>query len=247
MNSDSFVEAIQRAMHDANQPPICLVCRIIGRQENRLGTPHAFKLGVSVPQLLANNHTWVLSRIALKMTVYPQWRDTIQIVTWPSGIQRVFALRDFDIRHHNQTIGSCVSAWIIIDTAYRKPIRPTSFVDQLNPITGKHVFDHPLGKLPRFRESQFEIRFNVRYSDLDINQHVNNVSYIEWALESIPDIGENHRLLSELEINFLGEALLGDLVIARCQALDDRGFVFAHSIVRQADGRELIRARTTWQ
>jgi len=158
----------------------------------------------------------------------------------------VFALRDFDIRHKNQTIGSCVSAWIIIDTAHRKPIRPTFIVDQLNPVEREHVLDHPLGKLPRFQESQFEHRFKVRYSDLDINQHANNVSYIEWALENIPDIGENHRCLTDLEINFLGEAFLGDQVIAGCRTMDDQGTVYAHNIVRETDNQELIRARTVW-
>jgi acyl-ACP thioesterase len=207
---------------------------------------HAFKLGVAVSQLLANNYTWVLSRIALKMTAYPVWRDTIQIATWPSGIQRIFALRDFDIRHENRTIGSCVSAWIIIDAAHRKPIRPTSFVEQLNPLEKEHVLDHPLGKLPRFRGSEFEHRFRVRYSDLDINQHVNNVSYIEWVLENIQSIEKNQRCLAELEINFLGEAFLGDEVIAGCRAMDSQGTEYAHNIVRETDNRELIRARTIW-
>ena len=56
-----------------------------------IASSHALKLGVSVPQLLASNYTWVLSRIYLKMNHYPGWEDSIQIHTWPSGIQRVFA------------------------------------------------------------------------------------------------------------------------------------------------------------
>ncbi len=57
---------------------------------------HALKLGVAVSQLQANNYTWVLSRIILKMFDYPQWGDTIQIHTWPSGIEGAFALRETD-------------------------------------------------------------------------------------------------------------------------------------------------------
>ena len=45
---------------------------------------HALELGVSVPQLLADNYTWVLSRMVLNMSHYPGWRDAIQIHTWPS-------------------------------------------------------------------------------------------------------------------------------------------------------------------
>jgi medium-chain acyl-[acyl-carrier-protein] hydrolase len=207
---------------------------------------HALKLGVSVPQLLAGNHTWVLSRIYLKVNQYPGWGDAIQVHTWPSGVRRVFALRDFDIRRDDCTIGSCISAWIIIDTAGRRPVRPTSFARQLNPVDRQHVLDHPLGKLPVLKTPQVEKRFNVRYRDLDINQHVNNVSYIEWLLECVPGIVENDRSLSELEVNFLGEALHGDTVLARCCNQDEKGMRIAHDILRESDGRELIRARTVW-
>jgi medium-chain acyl-[acyl-carrier-protein] hydrolase len=207
---------------------------------------HALKLGLSVPQLLANNYTWVLSRIYLKMNQYPGWGDTIQVHTWPSGIQRVFALRDFDLHQDGCSIGSCISAWIIIDAANRRPVRPTSFARQLNPVDRKHVLEHPLGKLPVLKTPQIEKRFSVRYRDLDINQHVNNASYIEWLLECLPGIVENGRCLSELEVNFLGEALHGDTVLARCQNLDEKSKLIAHDILREADGRELIRARTSW-
>ena len=207
---------------------------------------HALKLGVSVPQLLAGNYTWVLSRVFLKMNQHPGWGDTIQVQTWPSGIQRVFALRDFDIRQDDRTIGSCVSAWIIIDAANRRPVRPTSFTRQLNPVDREHVLDHSLGKLPVLKTPQIEKRFSVRYRDLDINQHVNNVSYIEWLLECIPGIFENNCCLSELEVNFLGEALHGNRVLARCRNLDEEGTQFAHDMLCEDDGRELIRARTTW-
>jgi medium-chain acyl-[acyl-carrier-protein] hydrolase len=208
---------------------------------------HALKLGVSVPQLLASNYTWVLSRIYLNMNHYPGWGDTIQVHTWPSGIQRVFALRDFDIRQGDGTIGSCVSAWIIIDATNRRPVRPTGFAQQLNPVDRQHVLDHPLGKLPVLETPQIEKPFSVRYRDLDINQHVNNASYIEWLLECIPGMVENGRCLSELEVNFLGEALYGDRVLARCCHQDEEEMRFAHDVLRKADGRELIRARTSWQ
>jgi len=208
---------------------------------------HALKLGVAVSQLQANNYTWVLSRIILKMVAYPQWGDTIQIHTWPSGIEGAFALRDFDIRCNDQTMGACISAWIIIDTNKRRPVRPKAFVQQLKPVDKGHVLNQPLTKLPALTEFQFEKRFQVRYHDLDINQHVNNVNYIEWLLECCDDDHLNNTVLSNLSVNFLGEALQHDLVKARSQPLDGDGLRFGHDILRETDGREMIRARTTWR
>ncbi len=208
---------------------------------------HALKLGVAVSQLQASNYTWVLSRIILEMYTYPQWGDTIQIHTWPSGIEGAFALRDFDIRRNDQTIGACISAWIIIDTGKRRPVRPKAFARQLKPVDKGHVLDQPLTKLPALSEHQIEKLFQVRFHDLDINQHVNNVNYIEWLLECHDYDRLHHSVLSELSVNFLGEALLHEKVRARSNALDSKELVWGHDILRVTDGRELIRAQTTWK
>jgi len=208
---------------------------------------HAFKLGVSVHQLLEKNYTWVLSRMMLTMDNFSTWRDPIRVKTWPSGIQTVFALRDFEICDpDNQIKGRSVSAWIVIDADKRRPVRPTSFADQINSIEGKHALEYNLNKLPRVEDPQFNSRFFVRYHDLDINQHVNNVSYIEWLLESIPDFGQNGLTLKELEINFLGEAFKEDRITALCRQENPAGTCYSHSIIREKDKTELIRARTVW-
>jgi medium-chain acyl-[acyl-carrier-protein] hydrolase len=210
---------------------------------------HAFELGVAVSQLMAENATWVLSRILLKMIRYPVWRDAIQVHTWPSGILGAFAFRDFDLRDEtDRSIGCARSAWIVIDAQSRRPIRPTLFADRLKPSEKEPVTNDTLNKLPQPRGGDWvEKRFHVRYGDLDINQHVNNVSYIEWLLESIPGIGETRLALKELEINFLGEALQGDQVTAKCVAYRGNKNEFGHSVVREKDAHELIRARTVWR
>jgi fatty acyl-ACP thioesterase B len=86
----------------------------------------------------------------------------------------------------------------------------------------------------------------VRYSDLDINQHVNNVTFVEWVIESTPSTILNAAVLTELEINFLAEAFHNDQIIATCapEGLDNT--IYHHSLTRQRDGRELARARTKW-
>lgn len=209
---------------------------------------HALELGVSVPQLLAANHTWVLSRIILKMSSYPAWRDVVEVRTWPSGIQGAFAMRDFEMRDNSgRRMGCARSAWIVIETAKRRPVRPGIFADRLKDAEDAPVMDYALNKLPRPDGTSAVKRFKVRYGDLDINQHVNNVSYVEWLLESIPGFGESLRRLSGLEINFVGEAFLGDQVSALCLPAAEDPNTFAHHIRRESDQTELIRARTLWQ
>jgi len=209
---------------------------------------HAEALGVSIQQLLEENYTWLLSRLKIKMNAYPGWTDQLDVYTWPSGTQSLFALRDFRFKdQNNHSVGAALSAWLIIDTQKRRPVRIASFVERLKPIEGDHILSDTLNKLSQRETYKFERKFQVRHRDLDINQHVNNASYVEWAIESIPSAFQKNAVLSELEINFLAESFLHNHIIARCQAQDADTAVFHHSLLREEDGQELIRAKTVWQ
>ena len=209
---------------------------------------HAEALGVSIQQLSAENYTWLLSRIRIKIDAYPGLTDQIQVNTWPSGTQRLFALRDFAlIDNHERSIASATSAWLVIDLQKRRPVRIAPFMERLKPLEGAHVLKDTLAKLPGMKQYTYERAFEVRHRDLDINQHVNNVSFVEWLVESIPKTTLTSSLLSEMEINFLAEAFHDDQILATCQPQDSDNTIYHHSLTRQQDGRELARARTKWR
>jgi acyl-ACP thioesterase len=209
---------------------------------------HAEALGVSIQQLLSENYTWLLSRLKIQIASFPVWKDQIQISTWPSGAQRLFALRDFELQDKdNQAVAAAVSAWLVLDVQKRRPVRIGPFVERLRPLEGEHILPDTLDKLPGLEFRTHEKKFVVRYRDLDINQHVNNVSFVEWLVESIPVRVLNTSVLAELEINFLAEAFYEDHILSVSHPQDSQKTIFHHSLIRQQDGRELVRARTKWR
>jgi len=211
------------------------------------GSAHAAKLGISVLELQNKNYTWVLARMKIRMHAYPFCRKQLKVYTWPSGCDRLFALRDFYVTDSGgRPVCSAVSSFVIIDTGNRRPVRVQSFIDQIKPVGVPHVLPDKPVKLPEPERLDLQQRFRVRYRDMDINQHVNNVSYIEWAVESAPHHIKRNHLISELEINFLREAVFGDCILGGCRAEDQSDNEFLHSMVRENDGLEVARARTVW-
>ncbi len=209
---------------------------------------HAEALGVSIHQLLAENYTWLLSRLNIKIASFPGWKNQIQVSTWPSGTQQLFALRDFELQDNDgHTIAAAVSAWLVIDLEKRRPVRIGPFVERLKPVEGGHILPDRLDKLAPLRDHSRERSFVVRHADLDINQHVNNVSFVEWVLESVPSAVLNTAVPVEFEINFLAEAFYDDQIRAACHPQSRQPREFLHSLIRRQDGRELARARTIWQ
>jgi acyl-ACP thioesterase len=209
---------------------------------------HAQALGVSVQQLLSENHTWLLSRLKINIASHPGVNDRLQISTWPTGTQQLFALRDFELRNGNDEVTAvAVSAWLVIDLQRRRPVRILPFVDRLKPLEGRHVLPDTLDKLPGLENHMFEKKFVARHRDLDINQHVNNVSFVEWVVEGVPPSTLHASTLVQLEINFLAEAFYEDSILSACYLSDPDTAVYHHSLIRQQDGRELARARSVWR
>jgi acyl-ACP thioesterase len=209
---------------------------------------HAEALGVSIHQLLEENYTWLLSRLKITISSFPGWNNRIQVSTWPSGVQQLFALRDFELTDGNsRLIAAALSGWLIIDLQKRRPVRITPFVERLRPIEGSHILDDRLDKLPVLDNPLHNKRFIVRHSDLDINQHANNVNFVKWVVEGLPAAILNTAVLTQLEINFLAEAFYEDRVIAGCAPITSEGTEFLHRLTRQQDGRELARAVTKWR
>lgn len=212
---------------------------------------HADELGVSVAQLQKQRKTWVLSRLTLQMKAYPCWQDPFHVTTWPSGSRRLFALRDFLFHDgQNRLLGAAATAWLIIDTQNRRPVRIEPFLEKLNPGTHGSETELELNlfeKIPKISDYRHEIRFRIRYQDLDTNRHVNNVSFIEWVIESIPAEELQRSMLTGLEINYVAEAFYGDFVISKSLPLEGQPGSFLHCITKENGGQELIRARTVWK
>lgn len=206
---------------------------------------HATELGVAVDHLFKKNMTWVLSRLHVKVNRFPFWREEIKIETWPSGRQSKFATRDFLIFDQKYKIlVKATSSWMIVDLKTQKPIVMPAFMDEIRLPDRQRAIEDSFPNMISPKNPNSEIQFDVRLSDLDINQHVNNVKYIEWALESVPFEIWKTKVLSQLEISFRSETKYGESIIIQSERNED---VFMHNVISENDQRSLALVQTTWR
>lgn len=211
---------------------------------------HAHNLELGYEHLKQKNQFWVLSRLLVKMTTYPVWDDLIEVHTWPSGVERLFALRDFSIRDKKGSLlGAAVSAWIILDSEKRRPQRPDHLEEEIGHLVGAPAFAERPDKIPGLSDPEKGPVFPVRYSDLDLYDHVNNVKYIQWILDSYPIAMHREFEISTFAINFLSEAKYGD-DISICTERSAQGESpprFGHSVKREEDNRDVCLAHVEWK
>jgi len=210
---------------------------------------HAAKLGVSLTDLFAQGQTWVLSRLHLKMERYPSWPATVQVETWPSAREDLYALRDFRFTESGGSeFGVASSSWMIIDLRSRRPTKiPAKYEDFVDPERGRALVSE-YRRLPEVDRHDGETTFQVRLSDLDINRHVYAIHYINWAIESLPAKVRNGCFLGELEVGYRAESVYGDRVVARCQVTESGGgYQAIHNLRHAENGKEFTRLVTRWQ
>jgi acyl-ACP thioesterase len=206
---------------------------------------HADALGVGLEVLRAQGLTWVLARERIEVEAPPRLGDVLEIATWPSGIERLGAHREFEVRRSGRVVARATSVWFVLDLARRRPVRADRFLDPRLPREpGAHVVPLANEKLAAFAHWDFQKRFHVRYEDIDGNQHVTNASYLAWALEAIPrDVWQSSRVAS-LEVQFLAECGYGSAILSRLAPAGERAY--SHALVEEEGGKELARVETRW-
>jgi len=207
---------------------------------------HATALGVGLEALMARGLTWVLTRQRVEIIRTPRLHERIEVETWPSGLDRLAALRDFRVRTADGVeLARATSQWYVLDLETRRPHPPLAVLDPArfrDEVPRAAVFSD--GKLATLSSWERERRFHVRYADIDQNLHVNNGSYLAWAIEVMPrEVWQSSRL-ETLEVQYRAECTLGSAVLSRLKPAGDGTHL--HGIVREEDGRELARLTTRW-
>lgn len=174
---------------------------------------HASLLGLGFNELYPKNRTFILSRTELKVCgKLPHWGERITLQTWPRGLERLYAFRDYELSLEGQTqpFLKASTAWLLIDTVNRRPVRPQ---DMFVGITTRDIealdadSPHKLGwdeALPAYETRK------ARASDLDLNAHVNNTRYIDWIGDCVAQTQGLDAAISELCINYMGEIHPGE-------------------------------------
>lgn len=102
----------------------------------------------------------------------------------------------------------------------------------------------------------FSISIKVTEEHLDELQHVNNAIYVKW-MEKVAGahwkkLSEGHQLDQYIwvvlrhEIDYKGQAKLGDTVLAKTRVGDSKGFTSERFIEFYLGDTLIVKAKTTW-
>lgn len=195
------------------------------------------------------NWGWMIHRWKVKFNRFPLVKEDLRVKTWISSFDKFYAHREFIILDkEEQIIGKATVIMIFLDMKRKRPIRIPIEYNDLYKVNGITNFNDYHDFKEEYK-TNISKNFSIRKSDIDYNNHVNNIVYLMWMLEVIPDEIEGEYKLIEIEILYKKEVLYGNNIISIIDEGEFKGgsIEFIHIIIDESTGELHTLGRTSWR
>ena len=207
---------------------------------------HSTSCGAGWQDLKKENCFWALTKMHIRIHRMPEWLETIDLHTWGKPGPFVVQPRDFEMYDADgNLLMQATSDWVILDFTTFRPQRLEHFNDKIACVAGKHALETPAPTILPMKKADEGPVHAVLFSDIDVNQHVNNVKYVQWMLDNLPVGFQEQHTLKDLVINFVTQAKLGDSY--RVVYDETEPGTIETAIRSAADGHDYCRLRTVWE
>jgi acyl-ACP thioesterase len=204
---------------------------------------HVTAMGFGYDKMVSQSGLiWMPVRLHIEMKNYPKIKDEIKVSTWIGPVERLVFPRYFSFEYPNgEQLGCASSDWVLFHIGKRKLMRPSALTI---PYQADLSLQPPARPPLRIRQPggmrTAEIR-RVRYSDTDMNIHMNNARYADWICDLFATEWLSSHMLCELDVNYSAEASM-DQEIELIMTEEDGCF----TIIGETKGKNVFSAAVRW-
>lgn len=185
------------------------------RMMQEIAMMHSDSLGYGLNDTAKTGYAWLILNWKLKVFSRPKWKTTLTINTWSKSINPLFAYRDIEIYDDkNNLVAIASSKWLLFDINKQSFCKITPEIKEIFPNVDKSVFEEKFNeKLKEPENSSFVLEYTIQRRDIDTNHHVNNLNYLDFAYEALPEDVYKNGSFNNVEIMYKHEAKLGDTLM----------------------------------
>lgn len=200
---------------------------IIGYLEDAAGM-HSNQAGFGLNNIEQTNLTWVLLYWKIRVFKRPLYGEKLRIQTWGRNATKFYTFRDFYVYNEKEELVSmATSKWLLLNAETMNIEKITKeLLENYHPEDTKVFEEEPeINKLiePTTYSSVFS--YTVQRKDIDINNHMHNVSYLDLAYEVLPEEVYSNIDLKNIEIMYKKEIKLGQTVRCFYCNLDEKHYI----------------------
>ena len=163
--------------------------------------------GIGYRTLIQHGFALVLSRMKIRISQMPLWGESLHISTWLKGYEpEKVAWQDFVVRDaQDNAIAEATSSWLLVDLKTGRSVSHQLCPFQFNEQPGFHALTDPLHLFEAHGMPSPVLTKHVRYSDLDLNRHVNNCRYADWVIDTLSLQEIKSRPIRSIQMNYLAQ------------------------------------------
>lgn len=171
---------------------------------------HARALGVG-DRDLQRGIVWMLSRIGFRLKRPIRYGETINVSTWHRGPEGAAMTREFWITGADGTVGHAASLWLLYDRDKGRLLRPGEVAIPGLETDPPEAVPFMLDKIKAPERMESLPTYRVSYTDIDLNEHLNNARYVDLCCNAVLDDGRR-AYVQDFLITYRREVRLGQTV-----------------------------------
>ena len=146
----------------------------------------------------------------IRMLAQVGWGERLYVDTWPRTMARVTSERDFRISNDKgEVVCIATSNWILVNTDTGRAARVTPEIAAAYELDPTEALPEPMRELNLDAGVETYVGKVLR-RDIDSNRHVNNLVYLDYAKQALPE-DVYLKPFRELAVRYSRELLLDDV------------------------------------
>ncbi len=152
---------------------------------------------------------WAIIRHKLQITRVPKTGEHLRLETWPMPTTRTaFPRSVIAYDEAGREVFRSIALWVLMDPQTRAMVLPKNSGVLVPGILRGNELSVPGGLIPGTLGSS--CTRSVRYTDLDINGHMNNTRYLDWVWDLLPSPFHREHQPRQVTLCYLSEAREGE-------------------------------------
>ncbi len=204
---------------------------------------HAEHLGFGYENMRSKGLVWMLSRMLIRINEYPRWEDDVSITTWPKGLNRLFYMRDYKVTDSSgKELAVATSYWLLINLKSRRPKIYDEHRAVMERMKDHHAMEEPVENLREAVPDEV-FRHKTKYSEFDMNEHVNSNRYAEWIMDTFSPGWHKNNNVRHIQLSYLNEIKFNEEITINKEHISESEHLFEGI---KSDGKSCFRARVVW-
>lgn len=201
------------------------------------GGRHSESVGYGLNTMYITGLSWVLLAWKVKIIKRAKYDSLVEIRTWARNSNKVFTYRDYEIYDENgELLVIATSKWTLIDIYNGTIAGLSKDVIEKYGDEEKSVFEERnIEKLIEPKTEISKINYNILRSDIDMNNHVHNLCYLDFAYEVLPEKIYRSEECKNIEIMYKRQIKFGDEIVCKYTLENEKNIV----TIKSKDGNTL--------